>query len=300
MKFLDPKIDLAFKKLFGSEDHKRVTISFLNTMLEYTDDRRIETIQFLNNEQLPVSAEKKENILDIFCTDRSGRKFIIEMQNAWMRAFGSRIVYYGAKTYTNQLGKAMPYDDLNPVTVVAITKQFEVFPKKPSHKSIHYLVDSKTYEHDLDDLTFVFIELPKFTKKEHELVTNEDKWLFLLKEIGFYNHIPEPLKQAEFGEACQLLNLITLSDSEQSLYERKLIESQSRETNDYLAMNAEEYAKKALQKGIEKGSRERQVETARKMLSKGFDVETIADVTSLPVDEIKKLKNQNYGTMAEF
>ncbi|MBY0353769.1 Rpn family recombination-promoting nuclease/putative transposase [Candidatus Babeliales bacterium] len=300
MKFLDPKIDLAFKKLFGSEDHKRVTISFLNTMLEYTDDRRIETIQFLNNEQLPVSAEKKENILDIFCTDRSGRKFIIEMQNAWMRAFGSRIVYYGAKTYTNQLGKAMPYDDLNPVTVVAITKQFEVFPNKRNHKSIHYLVDSKTYEHDLDDLTFVFIELPKFNKKEHELVTNEDKWLFLLKEIGFYNHIPEPLKQAEFGEACQLLNQITLSDSEQSLYERKLIESHSRETNDYLAMNAEEYAKRARQQGIEKGSRERQLETARKMLSKGFDVETIADMTSLPVDEIKKLKNQSYGTMAEF
>ncbi|MBX9831130.1 Rpn family recombination-promoting nuclease/putative transposase [Candidatus Babeliales bacterium] len=294
MKFLDPKIDLAFKKLFGSEDHKRVTISFLNTMLEYTDDQCIETIQFLNNEQLPVSVDKKENILDIFCTDRSGRKFIIEMQNAWMRAFGSRIVYYGAKTYTNQLGKGMPYDDLSPVTVVAITQQFEVFPNKLNHKSIHYLVDSKTYEHDLDDLTFVFIELPKFTKKEHELVTNEDKWLFLLKEIGFYNHIPGPLNQAEFGEACQLLNQITLSDSEQAAYERKLIDTRAREVNDYLAMNAAEYAERArlegLEKGIEKGRMEAQREAAKKMLARGLDLETIAAVTLLAVDEISELK----------
>jgi predicted transposase/invertase (TIGR01784 family) len=282
MKFLDPKIDLAFKKLFGSEDHKRVTISFLNTMLEYTGDRRIESIQFMNNEQLPTGLEKKENILDIFCTDKAGRKFIIEMQNAWMRAFGKRIVYYGAKAYANQLSEAKPYVDLDPVTVVAITKKFKVFPNKPGYKSIQHLVDSKTFEHDLDDMTFAFIELIKFTKKEHELVTDEDKWLFLLKEISTYDHIPEPLNKAEFSEACQLLNKITLSDYEQALYDKKMLDSQAEEITADLAMNA----KNALAKGRE----EKCFEIAKKMLARGVSLEIIAEDTGLSIEKIKQLK----------
>lgn len=284
MKFLDPKIDLAFKKLFGSEDHKRVTISFLNTMLEYTGDRRIESIKFMNTEQLPTGLEKKENILDIFCTDKAGRKFIIEMQNAWMKAFGKRIVYYGAKAYTNQLSEAKPYDDLDPVTVVAITKKFKVFPKKPGYKSIQHLVDSKTYEHDLDDMTFAFIELPKFTKKEHELVTDEDKWLFLLKEISRYDHIPGPLNQAEFSEACQLLNKISLSDYEQALYDKKLLDSQAEEITADLAMNA--------RNAMAKGREEKCIEIAKKMLARGVSLEIIADDTGLSIEEIKQLKQK--------
>ncbi|MBY0353793.1 Rpn family recombination-promoting nuclease/putative transposase [Candidatus Babeliales bacterium] len=293
MKFLDPKIDLAFKRLFGSEDHKGVTISFLNAMLEYTGDRCIETIQFLNNEQTPANLDKKENILDVFCTDKAGRKFIIEMQNAWMRSFSKRIVYYGAKTYASQLGRAMPYDDLDPVTVVAITKQFEVFPEKIGYKSIHHLTDAKTFEHDLDDLSFVFVELPKFVKAEHELVTHEDRWLFLLKKIGSYDHIPEPLKQGEFEEACQLLNHMTLSAYEQALYEKRLLDTQAAEINADLAMNAAEYAKKAEYKGRAEAQRE----IAKRLLDQGLDTEIVAKATALSLDEIDSLKKpeKHYG-----
>lgn len=277
MQFMDPKIDLAFKKLFGSEDHKRVTISFLNVMLEYIGDRQIESIHFLNTEQLPMGIEKKENILDIFCVDKKNRKFIIEMQNAWMESFCKRIVYYGAKAYANQLSEAKPYVDLDPVTVVAITKKFIVFPHKLSYKSIQYLTDSKTGEHDFQDLTFAFIELPKFTKKEHELATDEDKWLFLLKEISNYDHIPEPLAQGEFKEACQLLNKISLSDYEQAVYEKNMLDAQAEEAN------AKAYRKE--------GERKNSFEIARKMLAQGFDIKTIAGLTELSEAEINTLNS---------
>lgn len=78
MEFLDPKIDTAFKKLFGSEDKKQVTISFLNAILEYAGARRIETTQFLNNKQQAYAEDTKAS----FCTDLGGRRYIIEMQNA--------------------------------------------------------------------------------------------------------------------------------------------------------------------------------------------------------------------------
>ena len=289
MKFLDPKIDMAFKRLFGSEDHKGVTISFLNTMLEYKGNKQIESIQFMNNEQLPISPDKKENILDLFCVDKNNRKFIVEMQNARMAAFEKRILFYGTKAYSNQLKAARPYTDLDPVTVVAITKKFNVFPQKSHYKSIQHLVDSKTLEHDIDDLTFAFIELPKFVKKEHELVTDEDKWLFLLKEISSYDHIPEPLKQSEFQEACELLNQFTLSDYEQAVYEKKLLDAQAEEVREKEYSTIELKAQKAREEGRKEGETKERLEIAKQLLDI-LDVATIAQKTSLTIEQVEVLK----------
>ena len=144
MQFLDPKVDIAFKKLFGSDDHKRVTIAFLNAILEYKGDKRIASITFMNNEQPPITMEKKENILDIFCTDEGGRQYIIEMQNAWEKGFAKRILWYATKAYANQLNAARPYHELNPVVIVAITKSFNVFSNKLAYKSIHEMLKEQS------------------------------------------------------------------------------------------------------------------------------------------------------------
>lgn len=299
MKFLDPRVDIAFKKLFGSEDHKNVTIAFINTILEYTGDKLIKKIQFMNNEQLPMGQEKKENILDILCTDQANRQYIIEMQNAWEPGFAKRIQWYGAKTYANQLQAAKPYHDLDPVVVIAITRNFNVFPHKKAHKSIHHIVDSKTGEHDLKDLTFGFVELLKFKKQEHELVTNEDKWLFLLKEIGTYDHIPAPLNHEEFQKACEVLNRMTWSDNAYVLYEKTMIKAQSEAETGRLLLQAKQKIQAAeeegLQKGLEKGLQEGEkkiVKIVQAMLEKGLDVESIASITGLSVDKIKEIQEQ--------
>lgn len=59
MQFLNPCNDVAFKKIFGSEEHKNVTISFLNSILEYTGKQQITDVQFLNNEQNAYCRAKK-------------------------------------------------------------------------------------------------------------------------------------------------------------------------------------------------------------------------------------------------
>ena len=48
MKFADPKNDLAFKKIFGNEDHKDILISFLNSLLDFKDEKTIVDINLLN------------------------------------------------------------------------------------------------------------------------------------------------------------------------------------------------------------------------------------------------------------
>lgn len=288
MKFFDPKVDMAFKKLFGSEDHTRVTIAFLNTILKFTGDQQIQSIVFNNNEQLPEKEDKKEHILDVFCTDKAGRKFIIEMQNSRMIAFDKRIVYYGTRAYSNQLPKAAPYDQLQPVAVIAITKKFILY-NNDRYKSVQQIMDIETYEQVFKDLTFVIIELPKFNKKEHELVTDEDKWLFLIKEIENYNHIPTPLKEDVFQEACGLLNTMTWSETEQEVYIKRLFDAQNEEAKDALLSKAEQREKEAEQReqeALERGQKQKALEIAKNMRAMGIDIKTIVQITKLTEEEI--------------
>ncbi len=48
MKFIDPRIDFAFKKIFGSEDAKDILISFLESLLGLEGDKRLKSITIIN------------------------------------------------------------------------------------------------------------------------------------------------------------------------------------------------------------------------------------------------------------
>jgi predicted transposase/invertase (TIGR01784 family) len=45
---LDPKVDVVFKQIFGSEKNKPVLISFLNAVLGWTGERQIVEVEILN------------------------------------------------------------------------------------------------------------------------------------------------------------------------------------------------------------------------------------------------------------
>ena len=309
MQFLDPRNDVAFKKIFGSEEHKNITISFLNALLEYTGDKTITEVQFLNTEQHPfIIKEKKENSLDILCTDQRNHRYVVEMQIKQVKEFGNRMVYYGAKTYALQLGVGKPYHQLTPVIVIAIAN-FNILPAEEGYKSIHKIQSTKTSMCHLDQLTFVFAELKKFHKKEHELVSVEDKWLYFIKEISNQREIPQPLSQKEFKEACFAAERMKWSEAELNAYDDAFVRSTDDQTSIELA--EEKGIAKGLVKGLEKGreegreegleegreeGREEGLEEGRKntainMLKKNCDIVLIAEVTGLSIEEISTLKN---------
>ena len=292
--FLDPRNDVAFKKVFGSEEHKGVTISFLNSILGYSGDHTIVDVQFLNTEQNPIILkEKKENILDILCTDQLRNQYIVEMQVARIDEFGKRMVYYGAKAYAMQLGKSRPYNELAPVIVIAII-DFVMFPQKTHYKSIHRILDVKTQECDLPELSFVFVELKKFKKQENELISPEDKWFYFIKEIGEHNEVPAPLAKAEFAEACHVVERMTWTEAELNAYDRALIKATDSELIIKAALR--EGLEKGIQEGREKGIKEGIKEGVQKvvlaMLKKGIDSATIAACTNLSIDEVNALKDK--------
>lgn len=53
------------------------------------------------------------------------------------------------------------------------------------------LLNTETHQQELKDLEFNFIELPKFTKREHKLTTVLEKWIYFLKHADELGVIPE-------------------------------------------------------------------------------------------------------------
>ena len=76
MKYLDPKADLTFKKVFGG--HTDLVISFLNAMLPFEkQEEEITWVEYLDPELVPVNPFRKDSIVDVRCRDREGRQFRI-------------------------------------------------------------------------------------------------------------------------------------------------------------------------------------------------------------------------------
>lgn len=184
-KFLDPKNDVAFRRIFGSEKNKDILIHFINDVLELKNGDRIKEVTFLPTIQIPEIAAKKQSIVDVLCKDENGVQLIIEMQVSPQEGFEKRAQYYAAKAYSRQLNKGkeegVRYIDLKSVIFIAISDNI-IFKDKVFYKSDHIILDKDSYAHDLKDFSFTFIELPKFKITDINLLTNIiEKWCFFFK-----------------------------------------------------------------------------------------------------------------------
>jgi len=90
-RYLDPKADLTFKKIFGQ--HPKLLISFLNAVMPFEQGRFIEEVEYLPSEMAPESPGRKFSIVDARCIDNHKRQFIVEMQASWEEGFMSRLEF---------------------------------------------------------------------------------------------------------------------------------------------------------------------------------------------------------------
>ena len=298
-KFLDPKNDFAFKKIFGTEKNKDILIHFINDMLGFTSNKRIKQVSFLKTIQDPKIASQKQSILDVLCTDPKGRQYIVEMQVAKTTGFEKRAQYYAAKAYGGQLNKSEKYDKLKEIIFVAIT-DFIMFPDKVEYKSDHVVLDKKTYEHDLKDFYFIFLELPKFNKDINELHTMIEKWAYFFKhaEDTHEKDVAKIVGSDEIIErAYEELNRFSWSEIEMNTYEaEEKTERDNAAALDYKLEEAQAKGKaegfaEGEQKGKAEGKAEERVDMAKKLISSGVDINIIIQCTSLSEAEIKHLSD---------
>ena len=108
---INPKIDFAFKKLFGSENNKDLLISLINSIIDKKD--RITSIELRNPYNLADYRSGKMPILDVKATDGKGYWYNVEMQICEDLNFDKLSIYYWSKMVTEQLSEGMMFKQLN-------------------------------------------------------------------------------------------------------------------------------------------------------------------------------------------
>ena len=284
MKFADPKNDLAFKKIFGNENHKNILISFLNAVLDFQGERSIVDVSLANPYQVPKIPELKETILDIKAYNKEGDSFIVEMQKKDLGDFTKRSLYYTSKAYVAQLPKGQDYTVLKKVYFIGILN-FTIFENK-NYISRHLIINQETNTQDLSDFEFTFIELPKFKKDLDHLETLLDKWIYFLKNASDLQMIPQIYHNIEeFQEAFEIVTQTSWDNKELEVYDYMRL----KEFDELNALRTAE--KKGMEKGMEKGIEKEKINIAKNLLDV-LDDETIALKTGLSIEKIKQLREK--------
>jgi len=276
-RFFNPRNDVAFKKVFVQ--HEDLTRSFLNSTLRLRGSRQIQSVEFLPTERLPITSESKKSILDVLCTDQRGFQYIIEVQNKFMQHYIQRIQHYVSHLYSGQLERANDYLALKPVTLLSLLNH-TIFPKEVGYLSFHHNFEKETQVSYLNDMSYVFIELPKFTKKEEDLKTGEDYWIFMMKNATQMHDVPQGAPE-EVKQAYGILERHKWTREERLAYEQAKI----------ALMDEID----AMRTSKEEGRAEREKEMVKIMISEGSSLEFIQKVSGLDMKAIEQIKEGANG-----
>lgn len=292
MRYLDPKADLTFKKVFG--EHEDLVISLLNALLPLRADEEVIEVEYLPAELVPDNPLRKNSIVDVRCVDAVGRQFIVEMQMVWSPEFLQRVLFNSAKAYVRQLDKGFDYSLLKPVYSLNLVNDiFE--PQLPEYYHYFKLVHEEHTEKVIDGLHLVFVELPKFTPHSISEKKMQVLWLRYLTEIkdGTEKIPQELLDNAETGKAISVLETSSYNDAQLASYdkfwdtisiEKTLYNSGERKGREEGLMEGEAV-------GMEKGRAEEKRKIASGMKQAGIPLETIAVITGLPLEEVKSISS---------
>ena len=279
MKFIDPKTDYAFKRIFGSEDSADTLISFINASLLLEGDRRIKTVSIQNPYQTPDLPVLKESIVDIACIDHRGVRYLVEMQVGKVKGFANRLIYNLTKCYSGQLNRGEDYPSMNDVVVIAIM-DFILFENFGPYHSIYLLQDHKTHYAPFNQLKVCCLELQKFQKGEENLGDMLDKWIYFLKEAPNLEIRPDILRDKDFDKAFERAKASNLTREEKELYDVAVMK----------ALDQKGLIEQALDEGRAEGEKQKANKTALAMLKDGLSLEVIQKYIGLSKKEIGSLK----------
>jgi predicted transposase/invertase (TIGR01784 family) len=297
MIFINPKIDFAFKKIFGSEDSKDILISFLNALI-YEAQPVIYDLEILNPYLAPKIRGVKDTYLDIkakIIDSATGEQctVIIEMQVLNIEGFEKRILYNAAKSYSIQLTTGQGYELLNPVIALTIT-DFVMFADLPNVTS-RFVLKEKDFliDYPIYDIELIFVELPKFKKDLSELETIIDKWLFFLNNARKLQDVPTTMDTIpEIKKAFYIANQANLTVEELDAQEKSefFIQDQHGAVTRAVKKAAKESLEQGRQEGLSEGLKQKAYEIAKNMLG-SFDEQTICQVTGLTLEDLKSLQS---------
>jgi len=275
-KYINPLTDFGFKKLFGTESTKVLLIDFLNQILP---DRKIKDLSYSSNEKQGQTEIDRKAIFDLYCIGDNGERFIVEMQKAKQNWFKDRSVYYASFPIQEQAKKNEWNYKLDPVYSIGILDF--IFDDHKKEKELLHIVELKNQHCEVfyNKLKFIYLELPKFKKKEKDLKTHFDKWIFVLTHLSKLKNRPKKLQERVFAKLFEEAEIAKFTPQEREAYEESL--KYYRDIKNVVDTSREE--------GLKEGFEKRNFEIAKEMKNNGEPIEKIMKYTNLTRKEIENL-----------
>lgn len=310
---VNPRVDLAFKKIFGVEENKDLLISLVNSIVSKED--QVADITLLNPYNPKNFREDKLSIVDIKARGHDGKRFNIEIQITDEADYRKRALYYWAKLYTEQLKQTETYAQLSKAIGIHILN-FTSIPESKKYHNVFHIKEKDDGIMYFKDLELHTIELKKFTgdgsvtshiealqKDITHLIgkvkTSLDMWLAFLTRNDLLNkdNLPYELEDAHLKKALGVLEVMNFNDEEREAYEDHLKWLRI-ETN-----TLQNYEQKGLVKGRAEGIAEGKAEGrlegelkakrefALEMLSEGFSDDMVIKLARITQADLSELKS---------
>lgn len=304
VKLLSPKLDVIFQALFGEERNKRITKSFLETIIK-------EPIHTINLNKNPILRREfkddKLGVLDILAEINENEKVNIELQITNKANIVERILYYWSRLYSKSIKSGEDYEALSKTIIIAIL-DFEL--EKP--KGLDYYTKWQIMEVNkkivlTEKLELYIIELPKIKGKEEEKEKILD-WLYFIENPKSERVAKNMEENEELKEAVETLNKMSKDERMQRIEElrEKAIRDEKAIYRKGTQDGFNEGEKSGIEKGkaigeksgiekgkvigeksgIEKGQKKEKMKIAKKMLEEGIPKETVLKITGLKEEEI--------------
>jgi predicted transposase/invertase (TIGR01784 family) len=293
MEKITPRIDIAFKKIFGVEENKDLLISLINSIVSKED--QVVEVTLLNPYNAKNFRQDKLSILDVKAKGADGKRYNIEIQISDEADYDKRALYYWAKLYTEQLKVAEDYSTLSKAIGIHILN-FTSIPNVDRYHNVFHITEKETGLLYFKDLELHTIELKKFSKDSHAeladivaMVKNSlDMWVAFLTRHDLLNkeRLPSELDDPALKKALNVLDVMNFAPEEREAYEERL---------KWLRMETsalKKWFEDGEQIGIAKGEKklaEEKKNIALKILAKGMSIQDASELTGLSEDEIKSL-----------
>ncbi|MCC8483971.1 MAG: Rpn family recombination-promoting nuclease/putative transposase [Rickettsia endosymbiont of Labidopullus appendiculatus] len=294
MSNISPRVDIAFKKIFGVEENKDLLISLINSIVSRED--QVTEVQLLNPYNPKNFKSDKLSILDIKAQGKDDKRFNIEMQITDADDYDKRALYYWAKLYTEQLKNAEDYATLSKAIGIHILNFTSILHENKYHNVFH-IVEKDSGLLYFKDLELHTIELNKFTNNPKEQLTDIvkkvktslDRWSTFLTRHDLLNkdNLPKELNDASLKKALTVLDVMNFTKEERDSYEEHLkwlrIEANT------LKKARREGREEGRVEGIQIGEARGEAKLIKMMIENGNSIEEIAKITKLSVAKITEL-----------
>ena len=284
-KYINPYTDFGFKLLFGTAMNKELLISFLNALL--FKEETVKDVTYLNAEHLDTQEYDRRAVFDVYCENEKGEKFLVEMQRGEQQFFKDRSVYYATFPIREQSQRGKWDYELKAVYIIGILNfTFNDTDGDYFHHEVK-LVDLYTHKVFYDKLTFIYLEMPKFNKKEDELESMFDKWLFVLRNLSSLFERPRALQNRVFDRLFEAAEIAKFNPKELGEYWESL--KNFRDWYSVMSTQLKKGREEGLKEGLEQGRKEECFKNAKKMKQAGIAFDVSAQVTGLSIGEIASL-----------